>query len=165
MTKEQSVKGAGYEKGGAAGGVWPFMVCVGLLILSGCGDADVAHDVQRENFEGAATKTERQGAIPPALELELQAYYRTVEIRLGQIKEQQARLLDHIQDMRVEGELQGSWKSTLDDLAVKSRAVQRRIEALKTANDKNWPLLQGDMDQALDEMTQAYETALARFQE
>jgi len=51
----------------------------------------------------------------------------------------------------------------LDDLIRKGQALQRQIEALKAAKGKDWLTLRPGINAALEELSQSYDKALAKF--
>ena len=53
--------------------------------------------------------------------------------------------------------------TNLDKLTKHGKEVQRQIDELKAAKGNDWLALQSGMNQALEELAQSYDKALARF--
>ena len=90
-------------------------------------------------------------------------YSKYAEGKLGQLLDTHAKFVVQVQQRGLGSERQAALDATLDDLTKKGEAVQRQIEALKASKGQDWLALQFHMNQALQELAQSYDKALAQF--
>ena len=90
-------------------------------------------------------------------------YSKFAEGQMSQILETHARLAVLTQQRGLESERRTALDVTLDDLTKKVEAVQTQIVALKATNGQGWFAHQFRMSQALEELAQSYNRALARY--
>ena len=90
-------------------------------------------------------------------------YSAFLETKMDLLLDKHARLVDQVQQGRPKTEQQTSLNKTLDDLTKKGEAVQGQMGELQSAKGANWHALQFGVNQALEELTQAYDNALAQF--
>ena len=95
---------------------------------------------------------------------------QVVKDKMGQLIGKHARLADQIQKKGLEGEPQTTIEESIDnlaqiieDLSQKGEEVQKQIDLLREAKGQEWLVLRPGLNQALEELTQAYDKALTQF--
>ena len=138
---------------------------IGCLVIAGCeysesGFSDVSSPVKSEAKFG---DQEVVNAMQASSEELLHEFSKVVEGKLSQLKKKQAKLTEQVKKDEIVSEAKAALDATLDDLTKKGEAVQIQIEALKAAKGDDWLALQPGVNQALEDMDQAYEKALVYF--
>lgn len=143
-------------------------VCFGLacLMVMGCSNSELSTAPESPVVVGEGTAMSEKDVVEniqaPVGE-NLTTYLKAVEDKLGQLKEKHAKLANGVSEAGSGSKAKESLGAILDDLTKKSEEFQFQIEAMKSAKGGDQPALQADMDKALADLDQSYDTALAQF--
>ena len=142
-------------------------VFVGMvwLMVAGCGTSESGspEEYQLAGEEVQSGDKEAVETIQASMEENLNEYVKIVEGKMGQLLDKHAKLVDQAQQTGSGTEAQVALDANLEDLTKKGKEVQRQINKLKAAKGKDWLALQSGMNQALEELAQSYDKALAQF--
>ena len=142
-------------------------VLVGMvwLMIAGCGasESGTPEEFQLAGEEVQSGDKEAIETIQVPVEENLNEYVKTVEGKWDLLKDKHAKLVDQAQQAGSGTEIKVALDTNLDDLTKQGEEVQRQIDELKVAKGKDWLALQSGMNQALEELAQSYDKALAQF--
>jgi hypothetical protein len=135
------------------------------LTVAGCSasDSGPVEESQLAGKEVSSGTSDIVATVAAPQEGDMNEYFRVVEGKFDQLKEKHAKLTEQVGQKGSDAETPSALDKALEDLTQKGREVQKQIETLKTAKGNEWIALQPDMNRALDELTQSYDAALARF--
>ena len=142
-------------------------VLVGMvwLMIAGCGTSESGSPDESRLAEEKMQLGDKEvvDTIQAPGEENLNEYVKIVEGKLGQLTDKHAKLVDLGQQAELGSEPQAAFDTSLGDLTKKREEIQVQIETVKAAKGKDWIPLQSGMNQALEELGQSYDTALAKF--
>ena len=135
-----------------------------LMVVAGCGTSESNAPQETRLAEEKVQSGDKEvvETSQASLQENRTEYVKIIEEKLSQLNENHAKLVDQAQ--AVSGsEVQVVLDKTLDDLTQQGKEVQQQIDELKEVNVDDWLALQPDMNQALEELAQSYDRALAKF--
>ena len=141
-------------------------VLVGIvwMVVAGCGTSE-SNTPQESRFAEEKVQSGDKEVVETSqasLQENRNEYVKIIEEKLSQLNENHAKLVDQAQATSGT-EVQVVLDKTLDDLTKQGKEVQQQIDELKEVNVDDWLALQPDMNQALEELAQSYDRALAKF--
>ncbi|GJL64162.1 MAG: hypothetical protein NPIRA04_28160 [Nitrospirales bacterium] len=138
---------------------------IAWMIVVGCGTSE-SNPPQDTQF---AEETHQPGAKEAvetsraSLEEGRNEYVKVVEGQLHQLNDDHEKLVDRAHQARPGTQVQADLHKSLENLTGQSQKVQQQIDELKATKVEDWNALQSGMNQALEELTQSYDQALARY--
>ncbi|GJL52746.1 MAG: hypothetical protein NPIRA01_39730 [Nitrospirales bacterium] len=141
------------------------LIGIAWMMVAGCGtsESNAPQDTQfaeETHQPGAKEVVETSRA---SLEENRNEYVKVVEGQLNQLNDDHEKLVDRAHQARSGTQVQADLGKSLKNLTDQGKKVQKQIDELKATKVEDWNALQSGMNQALEELTQSYDQALAKY--
>ena len=134
------------------------LVVLGALALAGCGSGEdqkvTAQQVKKEAKEAVNTAVTYSKQKQDELIAQAQAQYQELEKETSQ-------LMDKAKEKATAG--QDKAKEVLADLQKQQAVVQEKLKAMQSASGKAWEKAKVELEEALQNLKQAYQKAKAEL--
>ncbi|MCB2226195.1 MAG: hypothetical protein KQH53_05905 [Desulfarculaceae bacterium] len=134
------------------------LIALGALALAGCGDNGdkkvTAEQVKKEAKEAVNTAVAYSKQKQEELMAQAKAQYQELERETSQ-------LMDKAKEKAAAG--QDKAKEVLADLQKRQAVVQEKLKAMQSASGKAWEKAKVELDEALQNLKQAYQKAKAEL--
>ncbi len=130
------------------------LAALAALALAGCGNGD------DQKVTAEKVKKEAKQALDTAIAYgrqKQQEWLKQAEAQYQELKEQGDQLLEQAKQKAAQG--QDKAQEALAQLAKQQEVVREKLKALQTASGKAWDKAKVELDQAMENLKQAYQKA------